>query len=150
MCNFGIPVWHHLEDNKAKWSCSGLKINHITCKIIELTKNTAQKCWDTNLAGSTHLIFTQDFNAGTQCHQGLVDITCTWDKTLLNTCKCDRDRFLWFKDRRPHGLNWPASRRRLPCALVLLVRSLPARSTRHSWLTFTWFLSWNSTTQGLT
>lgn len=37
---------------------------------------------------------------------------------------------------------WPASRRRLPSARVLLVRSLPARSTRHNWLTFTWFLSW--------
>lgn len=54
------------------------------------------------------------------------------------------ERFLWFKDKR-HWVNSPASRRRLPSALVLLVRSLPARSTRHSWLTFTWFLSWNLT-----
>ena len=43
------------------------------------------------------------------------------------------------------GGKLPASRRRLPSARVLLVRSLPARSTRHSWLTATWLLSWAET-----
>lgn len=47
-----------------------------------------------------------------------------------------------------HVVSSPASRRRLPSALVLLVRSLPARSTRHSWLTVTWFLSCNTARLG--
>lgn len=53
----------------------------------------------------------------------------------------------WLKRKTQSWMNWPASRRRLPSALVLLVRSLPARSTRHSWLTFTWLLSYNLTIQ---
>lgn len=67
MCNFGVSVWHHLEDKKSEDK-----------KRAELFYN---RFCDTNLTGSTHLVFTQDFNTGAQCHQGLVDITCTCDKT---------------------------------------------------------------------
>lgn len=42
----------------------------------------------------------------------------------------------------------PASRIRVPSAPVLPVRSLPAKSTRQSWLTVTWLLSWQTTSKG--
>lgn len=62
MCNFGVSVRHHLDDKSEDK------------KTVELLYNIF---WDTDLTGSTHLVFTQDFNTGPQCHQGLVDITCT-------------------------------------------------------------------------
>lgn len=91
--NFGVPVRHHLEDNKRWVELFWLDWNY---KIIQLYN---QSKWGTNLTGSTHLVFTQDFNTGTQSHQRLVDVTCTWANTLLNACKSDGKKFLWFKDQ---------------------------------------------------
>lgn len=74
MCNFRVPVWHHLEGNKASVKLfPQFKIIH---DKSEQQFNVMTRLWNTNPISSTHLVFTQDFHACAQCHQGLVNIPC--------------------------------------------------------------------------
>lgn len=130
MCKFGVSVRHHLEDEKRKDK--------------KKSGATLQQIW----RYQPYWFHTSGFHAGLQYRCAVSSgigwyYLNMWQKWINLLKVWWWEMFMWFKDRKWQWLNIPASRRRQPSALVLLLRSLPARSTRHSWLTFTWFLSWN-------
>jgi hypothetical protein len=126
MCYFGVSVWHHLHWNS--------KVE------LKLERQFTDKKNNLTIQQLTLFVPHIWFSLSTSMH--VRSVIKDWLMLPVNETSASMSTPSPHPERRSKPMwNWPASRRRLPSALVLLVRSLPAKSTRHSWLTFTWFLS---------